>query len=107
MDFQKRFVGRQSYIDKTGNIIDHNKNEVIPLPSNKNINNFDSKGDPKNRPLKISTPATSIQIDINAELSDSSLKKNSPIIKQVDSGVKKQSPTIISKTNVNSLQNSV
>lgn len=36
MDFHKRFIGRESYIDKTGNIIDHNKNEVTPLPRNQN-----------------------------------------------------------------------
>ena len=31
MDFKKRFNGRQAFINKQGNILDVNKNEVIML----------------------------------------------------------------------------
>ncbi|CDW76375.1 UNKNOWN [Stylonychia lemnae] len=106
MDFQKRFIGRQSYIHKTGNIIDPNKNEVIPLPSNKSINNNDPKLEHKNREQKIYTPASG-SVENTPEQSDSSIKKNSPIIRQVDGVVKKPQLNIISKTNSNSMQNSV
>lgn len=37
MDFKKRFVGRQGFINKHGNIADLSKNEVITLERSTNM----------------------------------------------------------------------